>query len=50
MFAAVITPSVDALSMLFLWVPLCLLFEFGIILIKLSSAQARFEEDVSGDE
>jgi sec-independent protein translocase protein TatC len=29
-FAAIITPSVDALSMLFLWVPLCLLYELGI--------------------
>jgi Tat protein translocase TatC len=31
-FAAVITPSVDALSMLFLWVPMGLLYELGIIL------------------
>src|SRR5262249_11954006 len=29
-FAAVITPSVDVYGMLFLWVPLCILFEFGI--------------------
>ncbi len=35
-FAAVITPSVDAFSMLFLWVPLSLLFELGIVLIRLS--------------
>jgi sec-independent protein translocase protein TatC len=35
-FAAVITPSTDALSMLFLWVPMSLLFELGIILIKFS--------------
>ena len=32
-FAAVITPSTDAFSMLFLWVPMSLLFELGIILI-----------------
>ena len=29
-FAAVITPSVDAFSMLFLWVPMGLLYELGI--------------------
>ena len=34
-FAAVITPSTDALSMLFLWVPMSLLFELGILLIKM---------------
>ena len=33
-FAAVITPSVDALSMLFLWVPMSLLYELGILLCK----------------
>ncbi len=33
-FAALITPSTDALSMLFLWVPMSLLFELGIWLIK----------------
>ena len=31
-FAAVITPTVDALSMMFLWVPMCFLYELGIIL------------------
>jgi sec-independent protein translocase protein TatC len=35
-FAAIITPSTDALSMLFLWVPMSLLFELGIWLIKMS--------------
>jgi len=29
-FAAVITPSTDAFSMMFMWVPMCLLYEFGI--------------------
>jgi sec-independent protein translocase protein TatC len=33
-FAAVITPSTDALSMLFLWVPMSMLFELGIFLIR----------------
>jgi sec-independent protein translocase protein TatC len=31
-FAAVITPSVDAFSMLFLWVPMGFLYELGIVL------------------
>lgn len=29
-FAAVITPSVDAVSMMMMWVPMCLLYELGI--------------------
>src|SRR5262249_52360341 len=33
-FAAVITPSTDAFSMLFLWVPMSLLFELGIVMIR----------------
>jgi sec-independent protein translocase protein TatC len=36
-FAAVITPSVDAYSMFFLWLPLGLLYELGIGLCRLSS-------------
>ncbi len=31
-FAAIITPTVDALSMLFLWVPMGFLYELGILL------------------
>ncbi len=31
-FAALITPSLDAMSMLFLWVPMGALYEFGILL------------------
>lgn len=31
-FAAVITPSVDAMSMLFLWVPMGALYELGILM------------------
>jgi sec-independent protein translocase protein TatC len=46
-FAAVVTPSVDALSMLFLWVPMCMLFELGIILIKMSPREPELDEDVS---
>lgn len=45
-FAALITPSTDALSMLFLWVPMSLLFELGIVLIAMSP-QPQDEEDLS---
>ena len=42
-FAAVITPSTDAFSMLFLWIPMCLLYELGIW-ICLLSPRAHEEE------
>jgi sec-independent protein translocase protein TatC len=45
-FAAIVTPSVDALSMLFLWVPMSLLFELGIWLIKMQPKQPGLDEDV----
>lgn len=45
-FAAVITPSTDAFSMLFLWVPMSLLFELGIFLIKLSPRETEPDVDV----
>jgi sec-independent protein translocase protein TatC len=45
-FAAVITPSVDAMSMLFLWVPMSLLFELGILLIKLSPPPPELDVDI----
>ena len=35
-FAAVITPTVDPSGMLFLWIPMGLLYELGIYLIKMS--------------
>src|SRR5437660_2127334 len=35
-FAAVITPSTDAFSMLFLWVPMSALYELGILLARMS--------------
>jgi len=45
-FAAVITPSTDAFSMLFLWVPMSLLFELGIILIRMTpQAPSELGED-----
>jgi sec-independent protein translocase protein TatC len=46
-FAAVVTPSTDAFSMLFLWVPMSLLFELGIFLIKMSPRDPMLEEDPS---
>lgn len=35
-FAAVLTPSLDAVSLLFLWIPMGLLYELGIVLCRLS--------------
>jgi sec-independent protein translocase protein TatC len=49
-FAAVITPSTDAFSMLFLWVPMCLLYELGIWLILLSPRQPALEVEVPEPE
>ncbi len=44
-FAAVITPSVDAYSMIFLWIPLGLLYELGILLCRMSGAPAPREPE-----
>jgi sec-independent protein translocase protein TatC len=47
-FAAVITPSVDAFSMLFLWVPMGALYELGILLCvyqKQEESLAEWEQD-----
>ena len=44
-FAAVATPSTDALSMLFLWVPMSLLFELGIILIRMNPNEPSLGDD-----
>lgn len=41
-FAALITPSTDAFSMLFLWVPMSLLWELGIIMCKLSPSRPDY--------
>jgi sec-independent protein translocase protein TatC len=46
-FAALVTPSVDAFSMLFLWVPMGLLYELGIFLIRLSPAPPPEEDEES---
>jgi Tat protein translocase TatC len=48
-FAAVITPSTDALSMLFLWVPMSLLFELGIVLMWMNPPEKTEEESEDGE-
>lgn len=48
--AAIITPTPDALTMLFLWVPMCLLFELGIWLITMSVGEPEADEDVPDSE
>ena len=48
-FAAVITPSTDPYSMMFLWVPMCLLFELGIYLCLLYP-QPKFDDDIGESE
>jgi sec-independent protein translocase protein TatC len=50
LFAAIFTPSTDAISMLFLWLPMCLLFELGIWFIKLSPTAQELDQDVPESE
>lgn len=49
-FSAIITPSPDAVSMLCMMVPMCLLYELGIILIKLQPPQEFADEMSESDE
>jgi sec-independent protein translocase protein TatC len=49
-FAAIITPTPDALTMLFLWVPMSLLFELGIWLIKWSPNEPDLGAEVPDSE
>jgi sec-independent protein translocase protein TatC len=49
-FAAIITPSTDAFSMLLLWVPMSLLFELGIILIWMSPSRQEPEDTAEPGE
>jgi sec-independent protein translocase protein TatC len=49
-FAALITPTPDALTMLFLWVPMSLLFELGIWLIKMTPREPELDADVPDSE
>jgi len=48
--SAIITPTPDALTMLFLWMPMCLLFELGIWFIKMSAGEPEMDEDVPDSE
>jgi len=45
-FAAVATPSTDAFSMLFLWIPMSLLYELGIFMCKVSPSRPDYGIDV----
>ncbi|MSR32268.1 MAG: twin-arginine translocase subunit TatC [Gemmataceae bacterium] len=49
-FAAVVTPSTDAFSMFFLWFPMSLLFELGIILCKLSPSRPDYGVELPDPE
>ena len=47
-FAAVITPTPDAMTMLFLWVPMSLLFELGIILVRMVAQRSDLDGSARG--
>jgi sec-independent protein translocase protein TatC len=49
-FAAVITPSTDPVSMLLLWVPMVLLYELGIYLCKIFPGTPLLDFDVPESE
>ncbi len=46
-FAALITPSPDAFSMILLWLPMSLLYELGIILCRMQPPHQTFDEGES---
>jgi sec-independent protein translocase protein TatC len=46
-FAAICTPSTDAFSMLFLWVPMSLLFELGILMMAFTPQRPEDQEEKS---
>lgn len=48
-FAAFVTPTIDPSGMLFMWVPMGLLYELGIYLIKLSP-RSQLDVDVPDSE
>jgi sec-independent protein translocase protein TatC len=50
LFAAIFTPSTDALSMFYLWGPMCLLFELGIWLIQLLASEPELGADAPESE
>jgi sec-independent protein translocase protein TatC len=49
-FAAVCSPSTDALSMLFLWVPMCFLYELGIWMCLWTPRRPELEIEVPEGE
>src|SRR5262249_49142306 len=50
LFAAVLPASTDPASRLFLWVPMCMLFELGIWLCLMSPTAPRSEMDEPEEE
>jgi sec-independent protein translocase protein TatC len=46
-FAAIITPSPDAFSMILLWLPMSLLYELGIFLCRMQPPRPTFDEEES---
>ncbi len=49
-FAAVITPSTDPISMCLMWIPMCFLFELGIWMCTLRPRTPDFDIDVPDSE
>jgi sec-independent protein translocase protein TatC len=45
-FAAIITPSTDAISMLYLWIPMSLLYELGILICRFAPQRPTYDIDV----
>ncbi|HLJ92726.1 MAG TPA: twin-arginine translocase subunit TatC [Gemmataceae bacterium] len=48
-FAAIITP-IDALSMILLWVPMCALYELGILMVQYSAKTSEDDLDITEPE
>ncbi len=49
-FAAVITPTPDAVTMCYMWIPMCLLYEFGIWLCVFSPNRKRNVDELEVPE
>jgi sec-independent protein translocase protein TatC len=49
-FAAVITPTTDVFTCCLLWIPMCLLFELGIWLCKLTPREPHLDMEVPDSE
>jgi len=45
-FAAIITPSPDAISMLLLWIPMSMLYELGIVLCRMQPPRSVLDDDL----